>query len=100
MAVDLERGFGGGGYTAKQRAALLNLIWDHVSSSLDGRESAFEMHASGGMAMWRTRIQRWFDRYDLLANKVLQTLDTEMPRVDIETIRDVTPFRPPPLPTD
>ena len=53
MAGYLEKSFGGGGYTAQQRAALLNLVWDHVSSGLDGRESAFEMHASGGLALWR-----------------------------------------------
>src|SRR5262249_25449001 len=53
MSAGLEESFGGGGYTALQRAALLQLAWDHVSSALDGRESAFEMHASGGMPNWR-----------------------------------------------
>ena len=53
MAAGLEESFGGGGYTAKQRAALLQLASDHVSSALDGRESAFENHASGGMPGWR-----------------------------------------------
>ncbi len=56
------RSFGGGAFTAEQRAALLNLIWDHIASGLDGRESAFELHASGGLALWRNRVQRWFDR--------------------------------------
>ncbi len=38
MAAGLEDTFGGGGYTALQRAALLQLAADHVSSALDGRE--------------------------------------------------------------
>ena len=36
MAAELEDAFGGGGYTAMQRAALLQLAWDQVSSGLDG----------------------------------------------------------------
>ena len=35
----LEESFSGGGYSALQRAALLQMAWDHVGSSLDGRES-------------------------------------------------------------
>src|SRR5437667_11561037 len=61
MAVGLEESFGGGGYTALQRAALLQLAWDHISSGLDGRESAFELHANGGMLIWRNRLRCWFD---------------------------------------
>ncbi len=38
MAAELEASFGGGGYTALQRSALLQLASDHVSSALDGRE--------------------------------------------------------------
>jgi aromatic ring hydroxylase len=93
MAEALERGFGGGRYSGKQRAALLNLVWDQVSSGLDGRESAFELHASGGMALWRSRVQRWFDRSNTLANKALRTLDIEMPDVDMASLRDISPFR-------
>src|SRR5687767_2778951 len=70
--------FAGGGYTAMQRAALLQLAWDHVSSSLDGRESAFELHANGGIPVWRSRLQRWFTDYNPLANTVLQSLPLEM----------------------
>src|SRR5262249_9079727 len=63
LAAGLEESFGGGGYTAKQRAALLHLAWDHVSSALEGRESAFELHANGGLPAWRGRLRRSFDRY-------------------------------------
>ena len=38
VAAGLEECFGGGGYTALQRSALLQMAWDHVSSALDGRE--------------------------------------------------------------
>ena len=48
VGAGLEESFAGGGYTAIQRAALLQLAWDHVASALDGRESAFELHANGG----------------------------------------------------
>ena len=71
MAEGLEESFGGGGYTARQRAALLQLAWDHVSSALDARESAFENHASGGMPMWRHWLRRNFGDYNALANAVL-----------------------------
>ncbi|HEU0073752.1 MAG TPA: 4-hydroxyphenylacetate 3-hydroxylase N-terminal domain-containing protein [Dehalococcoidia bacterium] len=94
MAAYLEKSFGGGGYTAQQRAALLNLVWDHVSSGLDGRESAFEMHASGGLALWRSRMQRWFDRGNELTRRVLATLDVEMPAVDVEYLRNMAPPGP------
>ncbi|HEU0167676.1 MAG TPA: 4-hydroxyphenylacetate 3-hydroxylase N-terminal domain-containing protein [Chloroflexota bacterium] len=97
----LEQSFGGGGYTAKQRAALLQLAWDHVSSALDARESAFELHANGGIPAWRGRIRRTFDRYNELANGVLQALDLDMPEIDLSAVRaaPTTPRRavqPPP----
>src|SRR6516162_11876707 len=38
VAAGLEESFSGGGYTARQRSALLQMAWDHVSSALDGRE--------------------------------------------------------------
>ena len=68
MAAGLEETFGGGGYTALQRSALLNLAWDHISFGLDGRESAFELHANGGIPTWRNRLRRWFSDYNELAN--------------------------------
>ncbi len=87
MAAGLEESFGGGGYTARQRAALLQLASDHVSSALDGRESAFENHASGGMPGWRHWMRRSFHDYNALANAVLQAIDLKMPEIDVDNIR-------------
>jgi len=86
LAAGLEESFGGGGYTARQRAALLQLAWDHVSSALDGRESAFELHASGGMPGWRAWLRRSFKDYNQLANEVLKALDLAMPAIDVTGI--------------
>jgi aromatic ring hydroxylase len=86
LAAGLDESFAGGGYTARQRAALLQLAWDHVSSALDARESAFELHANGGLPAWRGRIRRSFDRYNELANAVLRNLDLEMPPIDLGSI--------------
>jgi len=95
MAAGLERAFGGGGYSAEQRSALLELAWDHVCSELDAREAAFEGQATQGMLGWRSRLQRWFDRYDELANGVLGALDLDMPALTLESLRDVgRPQRP------
>jgi aromatic ring hydroxylase len=90
LAAGLEEAFAGGGYTAKQRAAILQLAWDHVSSGLDGRESAFELHASGGMPSWRGRLRQSFSDYNELANAVVKQLDCDMPRIDLGGI----PARP------
>ena len=86
MAASLEDAFGGGGYTAVQRAALLNLIWDNVSSGLDGRESTYEMHANGGVPAWRMRLRSAFKDYNALANGVLKTLAVEIPEIDVSGI--------------
>ncbi len=96
LAAGLEESFGGGGYTALQRSALLNLAWDHISSGLDGRESAFELHANGGIPTWRNRLRRWFSDYNELANGVLSTLDLDMPRIDLSSLRQMllVPRRP------
>ena len=87
LAAGLEESFSGGGYTAKQRAALLQMAWDHVSSALEARESAFELHANGGIPTWRNRLRRSFDRYNELGNAVLQQLDLPMPEIDLSSIR-------------
>ena len=89
VAAGLEESFGGGGYTALQRAALLQLAADHVSSALDGRESAFELHANGGLPAWRGRIRRYFDRYNELANGVVRSLSLDMPEIDLNSIREI-----------
>jgi 4-hydroxyphenylacetate 3-monooxygenase len=89
MAAGLEESFGGGGYTALQRSALLQMAWDHVSSALDGRESAFELHASGGIPAWRGRLRRSFERYSELANAVAGRLCMPMPEIDLESLREV-----------
>src|ERR671925_2266958 len=101
MAAGLEESFGGGGFTALQRSALLNLAWDHISSGLDGRESAFELHANGGIPTWRNRLRRWFSDYNELANGVLSALDLEMPAIDLNSLRQMflTPRRPVSVPS-
>jgi aromatic ring hydroxylase len=86
LQAGLEESFGGGGYTAAQRSALLQLAWDHVSSGLDGRESAFELHASGGVPAWRGRLRQRFPSYSELANAVLRAIDTPMPEIDVGNI--------------
>jgi 4-hydroxyphenylacetate 3-monooxygenase len=91
LAQGLEESFGGGGYTARQRSALLQLAWDHVSSALDGRESAFELHASGGQPGWRHWLRRSFKDYNQLANAVLDFIDLEMPEIDVSGIGTATP---------
>ena len=87
MAAELEDAFGGDGYSALQRAALLQLMWDQVSSGLDGRESAFELHASGGLEVWRRRLWAWFERRNELANGVQELLDVDLPTMDLSDLR-------------
>jgi 4-hydroxyphenylacetate 3-monooxygenase len=86
LAQGLEESFGGGGYTARQRSALLQLAWDHVSSALEGRESSFELHASGGLPGWRHWLRRSFHDYNQLANAVLDFIDIDMPAIDVGSI--------------
>jgi aromatic ring hydroxylase len=96
VAAGLEESFAGGGYTALQRSALLQMASDHVSSALDARESAFELHANGGIPAWRGRLRRYFSRYNELANGVLRTLNLDMPEIDLSSLRaiPVAPRRP------
>jgi aromatic ring hydroxylase len=89
----LEESFAGGGYTALQRSALLQLASDHVASALDGRESAFELHANGGIPAWRGRMRKYFSRYNELANGVLRSLNVDMPEIDLSSLR-VPPLAP------
>ena len=91
MAAELEDAFGGGGYTALQRAALLQLAWDQVSSGLDGREAIFEMHASGGLEAWRRQVAAWFPNYNELANGVQSFLNVDIPPLDLSSLQDVPP---------
>ena len=93
LAAGLEETFGGGTWSARQRAALLRLAWDHVSSALDGRESAFELHASGGMPGWRAWLRRSFRDYNSLANAVLKAIDIPMPEIDVASI-GIAPVAP------
>jgi aromatic ring hydroxylase len=88
VAAGLEESFSGGGYSALQRSALLQMAWDHVSSALDGRESAFELHANGGIPAWRGRLRRGFEDYNALANGVLRQLSVAMPEIDLGSIRN------------
>ena len=82
-----EESFGGGGYSAAQRAALLQMAWDHVGSALDQREHVFELHANGGIPAWRGRLRRSFNRYNELANAVVQRLGMPMPEINLDAIR-------------
>ena len=83
VAAGLEETFGGGGYTALQRAALLAAAWDHAGSALDGRESVYELHSNGGIPVWRARLRRSFGRYNELANAVLKEIAIPMPEIDV-----------------
>jgi aromatic ring hydroxylase len=99
VGAGLEESFGGGAYTALQRAALLQLASDHVASALDGRESAFELHANGGLPAWRVRMRRAFTDYTELATGVLRALNLDMPAIDLEPLRAVVmPQRRPVIP--
>jgi aromatic ring hydroxylase len=101
LAAGLEASFAGGGYTAQQRAALLQLAWDHVGSALDHRESVFELHGNGGMQAWRHRLRRSFEDYNLLANAVTRQLNVPLPHIDLSAIRSapMAPRRPVTPPT-
>jgi aromatic ring hydroxylase len=86
LAAGLEAAFGGGGYTATQRSALLQMAWDHVGSALDHRESVYELHANGGLQSWRGRLRRGFGDYNALANAVMRQLGVAMPEIDLSAI--------------
>ena len=71
------------------------VAWDHVGSALDHRKSVYELHANGGIPSWRGRLRRSFNRYEELANGVLQHLNLPMPKVDLQSIRNAPPGRAP-----
>jgi 4-hydroxyphenylacetate 3-monooxygenase len=103
VGAGLAESYGGGGYTALQRAALFQLAADHVLSALDAREATFELHANGGLPAWRGRLRRDFTRYNELANAVLGAIAVEMPPIDLEALRRAPlaprrPVVPPPAP--
>jgi len=58
-----------------------------VSSALEARESAFELHANGGIPRWRDRLRTGFGHYNELANAVLRQLNVAMPEIDVNSIR-------------
>ena len=66
------------------------------SSALDGRESAFELHANGGIPAWRARLRRVLHRYNELANGVLRALSLDMPAIDLERPARHRPAAAPP----
>ena len=72
----------------------MQLTWDHVGSSLDARESAFELNANGGVLTWRTRLLSWFDGYNDLVDDIRPLLRVELPPMDLSSLQDV-PYAPP-----
>jgi aromatic ring hydroxylase len=100
VGAGLAEAFGGGGFTALQRSALMQMVSDHASSALDARESAFELHANGGLVAWRGRLRQSFGRWNELANAVLQQSVVPMPPVDLSAIpaAPLAPRRPVTLP--
>ena len=95
MAAGIEESYGGGGYSALQRSALLQLTWDHIGSSMDAREAAYELHSNAGLTAWRGRMRIWFEDYNELVNGVHRFLGTEMPEMDLDVLRrmGLTPQR-------
>ena len=100
IGAGLEESFGGGGYTALQRAALLQLAADHVSSALDGRESAFELHANGGLMAWRARLRRAFPTTTRWPTACCRRSRwTPLPEIDLSSLRAMAlPVRRPVTP--
>ena len=55
---------------------------------LDGREAAFELHASGGPEVWRRRLAAWFDGYNELANSVQEFVQVDLPHMDMTSLQE------------
>ena len=66
------------------------------SSALDGRESAFELHANGGMPAWRGRLRHNFDQLQRSRQRVAGSLGIAMPEIDLDHLREMpwAPRRP------
>jgi aromatic ring hydroxylase len=93
IGEQLTESYGGGKWTARQRAALLHLLRDHTASALDAREAAFEQLASAGMHTWRLRARMGFGRYEELASKVLKKIDMEnLPTVEFPMLSQIDPL--------
>jgi 4-hydroxyphenylacetate 3-monooxygenase len=71
----IEPNYEGGGYTARQRAALLHLLNDATASAIDGREAAFTALATGGLPLWKLRTQIEWQKHNELARIPLALLD-------------------------
>ena len=84
----------GGGYSAKQRAALLHMLNDATASALDGREAAFTAMATGGIALWKLRVNIEWHKHNELAHYVHDLMpDWKGKEVDYTP---PNPFGPPP----
>ena len=96
VGAGLTESFEGGGFTALQRAALLQMAADHASSALDARESAFELHANGGIPAWRGRLRKSFAGWQSLPDAVLGQMPVPMPAIDLSAIpaAPLAPRRP------
>ena len=90
-AVSLN--YAGGGYTARERAAMLHLLTDATASALDGREAAFTAMATGGIALWKLRVNIEWHRHNELAGYV-HALMPEWANKDID-YTPASPFGPP-----
>jgi aromatic ring hydroxylase len=87
----------GGGYTARERAALLHLLNDATASALEGREAAFTALSTGGMHIWKLRVGLEWHKHNALARTVLALLDDwQDKQVDYTP---PNPFAPPPGPS-
>jgi 4-hydroxyphenylacetate 3-monooxygenase len=88
----LKRTYGGGGWTAEQRASLLHVVREHLASGLDSREAAFEALASGGKHLWRLRMRMAYPRFEELANRVVGAVDElDAPELSFDSLRQLGP---------
>src|SRR5439155_18039576 len=74
LGTAIQANYEGGGYTARQRAALLHLLNDATASALDGREAGFTALATGGLPLWKQRVNFMWHKHNELAANVLDLL--------------------------